>query len=346
MRPNGFRTFAMITTLGALAVFGQETAPPAPAQPEQGWRRVSDPAPAAVTEANAASGPLDAFGQRRDAPPPPDRPAAPPAAEQPANFTVPAELTAQPGAFLTVRIDQRLSSNDNAAGDAFSATLVKPLVVDGIVVAQRGQTVAGRVVEVQRSGKVKGSSRLGIELTDLTVADGQQVRIRSQFTNYVSPKSRGRDAGAVVTTTALGAAIGGAAEGGAGAGIGAAAGAAAGLIGVLLTRGHATVIEEESVLTFRLEAPVTISTARAPRAFRLVDPKEFERELTPRYQTRTVVVQPPYWGSYWGGWWPGYYSYPGYWGSGLGFYYSSRAYWGRGGNWGGGRYVGRGRGRR
>jgi hypothetical protein len=288
----------------------------------------------------AASGPLDAFGQSRNAPPPsPDR-AAPPA--EPANTAAPAELTAQPGTFLIVRIDQRLSSNDNAAGDAFSATLVKPLVVDGIVVAQRGQTVAGRVVEVERSGKARGTSRLGIELTELTAADGQQVRIRSQFTNYVSPTSKGRDAAAVATTTAAGAAIGAAAEGGVGAGIGAAAGAVAGLIGVLVTRGHAAVIEPESVLTFRLEAPVTISTARAPRAFRLVDPKEYEQELTPRYQERRVVVRPPYWGPYWGwgGWWPGYYSYP-YWGSGIGFYYSPRVYWR-----GGGHYVGRGSRRR
>jgi hypothetical protein len=292
-----------------------------------------------------AAGPLDAYGQSRNAPPPPDRDAQDRAypdrdrnAPPPPNYPVAPELTAPAGTFLTVRIDQLLSSDRNVAGDTFLATLVKPLVVDGIVVAQRGQTVAGRVSEVQRAGRTQGTSRLGIELTDLTLADGNQVRIRSQFTNYASPTSRGRDVGAVATTTAVGAGIGAVADGGVGAGIGAGAGAAAGLIGVLLTRGHATVIEPESVLTFRLEAPLVVSTARAPQAFRMVEPREYERELQQRSQARTVVVQPhPY---YYGGLYPGYGFYDPFWGPGFGFYYGPRFY-GRGYYYGGRGFYGR-----
>jgi hypothetical protein len=186
-------------------------------------------------------------------------------------------LTLKPGTFVTVRINQWLSSDRNQAGDAFSATLVRPLVVDGLVVAERGQTVGGRVTEAQKAGHVEGVSRLAIQLTDLTLVDGQQVPIRSQLLSQTGPTSVGRDAARIATTTTLGAAVGAAAGRGVGAGIGAAAGAVAGTVGVLLTRGRPTVIYPESVFTFRIETPVTFSTDHAPQAFRYVDRNDYDR---------------------------------------------------------------------
>src|SRR5438270_902253 len=72
------------------------------------------------------------------------RPAAP------VNYNVPPQVTIRPGTYLTVRVNQPLSSDRNRQGDAFSATLAKPLVVDGIVIAERGETVGGRVAEAQK----------------------------------------------------------------------------------------------------------------------------------------------------------------------------------------------------
>ncbi|MGD0201076.1 MAG: hypothetical protein ABSD27_10050 [Bryobacteraceae bacterium] len=266
--------------------------------------------------------------------------------------TLPARLTIQPGIFVTVRLDQELSSDQNDAGDAFSATLVRPVVVDGVVVAQPGQVIGGRVVEAQKAGRVQHVSRLGIELTDLTLVDGQQVRIQSQLMSLSGPTSKGRDATAIVGTTGLGAAIGAAAEGGVGAGIGAAAGAAAGVVGVLLTRGHPTVLYPEAMLTFRITAPVVISTTRAPQAFRYVNPDDYDRSA--RLQTRAPAPQRLNCGWYGCGpsLWPYYYYGPGfypyyypyypyyYWGSGFGFYYGPRFYGGGGFFRGGGHFGG------
>ena len=84
---------------------------------------------------------------------------------------MPGQLTIKPVTYVTVRISEPLSSDHNQPGDPFSATLVSPLVVDGIVVAQRGQMVAGWVVQAQKAGRVEGVSRLGIELTQLTLVD-------------------------------------------------------------------------------------------------------------------------------------------------------------------------------
>ena len=171
---------------------------------------------------------------------------------------------------MTVRVDQMLSSDKNQVGDGFAATLTRPLIADGVVVAQRGQMIGGRVSEVQKAGRVKGVSHLGVQLTDLTLVDGQQVPIDTELTNLTGPTSNGRDAGAIAGTTIMGAAIGGAADLGPGAAIGAGAGLIAGTVGVLLTRGRPTVIYPESVLTFRLADAVTISTERAPQAFHYV----------------------------------------------------------------------------
>src|SRR5262249_51278577 len=141
----------------------------------------------------------------------------------------PTHLTVRAGTYIVVRINQALSSDRNQAGDAFSASLARPLVVDGVVVAQTGQTVGGRVAEAQKAGRVTGTSRLRLQLTDLVLVDGQQLPIQSQMVTRSGPTTEGRDAGAIAGTTALGAAVGAAADWGRGAAIGAGAGAAAGV---------------------------------------------------------------------------------------------------------------------
>ena len=79
--------------------------------------------------------------------------------EDPRNYgPVPAQLTIKPGTYITVRLNQALSSDHNHAGDAFAASLVRPIVVDGVVVAGRGQTLGGRVAEAQKAGRVSGTS--------------------------------------------------------------------------------------------------------------------------------------------------------------------------------------------
>jgi hypothetical protein len=241
------------------------------------------------------------------------------------NYQVPPHLTIRPGTFVTVRINQPLSSDRNQPGDAFSGTLVQPVVVDGVVVAQPGQTVGGRVTESQKAGRVEGTSRLGVQLTDLTLVDGTPAPLHTQFISRRGPTSVGRDAGAIAGTTALGAAIGASADWGRGAAIGAGAGAVLGTLGVLLTRGHPTVIYPESVLTFRVEKPVTISTERAPQAFRYVEPDEYDK---PSYATGRPPAPQMGYGYGYPPPAPYYYSYPRpyYYGPSFGFYFGPRYY--------------------
>src|SRR5437660_682238 len=142
------RPFTMMASFlllsAALPAFSQESNPPVD-PPSNGWHR---------------------FGERRpmDQQPPP-----------------PAQLSVPAGAWITVRVNQPLSSDHNQPGDSFTATLVQPLVANGRVIARRGQTVAGRVAEAQKAGHVKGTSRLGLQLTELSLVDGQQVPLRTQL---------------------------------------------------------------------------------------------------------------------------------------------------------------------
>ncbi len=195
---------------------------------------------------------------------------------------VPSQLTLPAGAWVSVRVDQSLSSDRNQAGDVFSVTLAQPLVANGFVVARRGQTLSGRVAEAVKAGRVKGTSRLGLELTDLTLADGQVMPVRTQLVQYSGGTSHTRDATAIGTATGIGAAVGAAADGGFGAGVGAAAGAAASTIGVLLTRGRATEVYPEETLTFRTMDPLTISTERSSLAFVPVRQEDYAPDAQPR----------------------------------------------------------------
>jgi hypothetical protein len=384
---------ARYLTVGVLAsslLIGQSTQYPAPTSASSsvntsgGWKRVGD----SSTQQTAQSAPPDLStypanypsGDPNQGPPPPPQgpgPYAPQNGQQPGYYgqqpnygpqqnggqpayqqpqqPVPANLTIPAGTFITVRVNQLLSTDKNQTGDAFSASLAQPVVINGVVVAEPGQTLAGRVAESVKAGHIEGTARLGIQITELTLVDGQQLPIQSALVSRKGSTSVGRDAGAIATTTGVGAAIGAGVGWGTGAAIGAGAGAAAGIIGVLVTRGHPSVIYPEQLLTFRIETPLNVSTALAPQAFRYIQPNEYDRpmESQPSLYT-TAGAYPPvaapapgYYGAY------PYYPYPsyGYYGYGYpgfslflgGGYYGG--YWGRGGYYGGyrgGYYGGRG----
>jgi hypothetical protein len=230
-------------------------------------------------------------------------------------------------------VDEPLSSDHNQPGDTFTATLVQPLVASGRLVARRGQTVVGMVAEAQKAGRAKGTSRLGLQLIELGLADGRQIQLKTRLMQRRGDTSVGRDAAAIGTTTGVGAAIGAAADGGFGAGMGAIAGAAASTIGVLFTRGKPTVVYPEDALTFRLEAPVAISTDSSPDAFPPVNQEDYQQRPSFQRRASSGPPQPRYYGysGYYG--YPYYYDYfysPYFWGPSFGFYSGPGFFYGGG----------------
>jgi hypothetical protein len=235
--------------------------------------------------------------------------------------TVPPTVTLPAGTIIAVRTTGFLSSDQNKAGDGFNAIVDQPIVADGWVVVRRGQSVTGRVAEAQKAGRVSGVSHLGIELGEITLVDGQVIPLKTELVKSSAGTSNGRDAVSIGTTTGLGALIGAAAGGGEGAGIGAGAGAVAGIAGVLLTRGRPTVIYPETMLTFRIDSPVTISTEKGQVAFQPVNQGDYNNESDhsrrPYYGGHGYPPPPP--GYAYPYYYP-YYPYYPYYGYGYGFY--------------------------
>jgi hypothetical protein len=190
--------------------------------------------------------------------------------------SVPGTLTVPAGTVLIIHMNDYLSTDHNKIGDQFTATLENPLVVNGWVVARRGQVLVGQVKEARKAGRIKGTSELGVELTDMTVVDGRQIPILTELWKASAGTSHGQDAATIATTTGLGALIGAAADWGTGAAIGAGAGAAAGIGAVLLTRGHPTVLAPEDQLSFRLVDPVRIDTTQSQKAFQPVTQQDID----------------------------------------------------------------------
>ena len=214
-----------------------------------------------------------------------------PAANMP---PVPAALTLPAGTMITVRTRDFLASNRNKVGQAFTTNLEQPIIVGGWVVARRGQPMIGRIVTAK---KEKDESQLGVELASLTLVDGTQIPVKTELVKNVQPNAGvgGREVAGVATTTGVGAIIGGAANGGEGAGIGAGIGAAAGIVGVLLTRGRPTVIPPETVLMFRLDAPITINTEQSSVAFQPVSQDDYGNGQDDRRRPmRPVYGRPGY----------------------------------------------------
>jgi hypothetical protein len=178
---------------------------------------------------------------------------------QPEPPRIPRTVTLPAGSLIAVRLDEALSSDRNQPGDSFRAILDQPIAVDGLVVAERGARVMGKVVEAERAGRVKGLSHLALELTQLTTSDGQKVKLQTESFSKQGEASQKSDAVKIGAAAAIGAAIGAIAGGGKGAAIGAGAGGAAGTGGVMATRGKAAELPVETKVSFRLRNAVNLT---------------------------------------------------------------------------------------
>jgi hypothetical protein len=169
----------------------------------------------------------------------------------------PQPVTIAEGSRLKIRTEIELSTKSAKTGDSFAATLAEPIMIDGQVLAPRGSRVDGRVVESDPGGRVKGVATISVRLTRLRIGT-RQVEIQTGVFEREAKATKKKDAVKVGIGAGVGAAIGALAGGGQGAAIGGASGGAAGTGVVLATHGDPAVISAESVLTFKLTAPVVV----------------------------------------------------------------------------------------
>jgi hypothetical protein len=169
----------------------------------------------------------------------------------------PTAVSVPAGAILRVRVDQSLDTRTQKAGDRFTATLEEPVSVNGRVILPRGTRFVGAVTRAKSSGRLSGRSVLAVRLDSFRM-NGKTYRVGSSTVSRMSGNHKKRDIGIIGGTSAAGAMIGAIAGGGKGAAIGAGAGAAAGTAGAAATGKMNVRIPAETVMLFRLKAPIAI----------------------------------------------------------------------------------------
>ena len=167
------------------------------------------------------------------------------------------QVTVPAGTRILIRMTDSVNSREQTAGYRFSASLETNLQVGDVVVAPRATNGCSRLDSASSAGRISGSSKLALELTDIVIDGTAYPLITSTYEIKGSGKGS-NTAKDVIGGTGLGALIGGLAGGGKGAGIGALAGAAGGTAIAASKRGQQLSIPSESLLEFQLQQPMTV----------------------------------------------------------------------------------------
>jgi hypothetical protein len=233
------------------------TQPPASQPATAGATPEAAPVTLAPAPASApVAAPVTSAPETAAAPaPPPPVAAASAAAVTPPPPPAPRRLTVPTGTTIPVTITQQLSAKNNNVGDGFSGELAGPVKTSGgSTVFPRGAHVLGTVVGAKGRGRFKGAGDLAIQITSIS---GTPVSV-GIYEHAEKGKGK-RTAGMIGGGGGGGALIGGLAGGGKGALIGGLVGAGAGTAASAFTGNKDIVIPAESVVNFRLTAPVTVT---------------------------------------------------------------------------------------
>ena len=242
----------------AAAPAGQPSASQPAAQPAGQPAAASQPAPAAQPEQaeHAQAEPeAQAPAQEPEPAPAPEAQAAAPAPAPPQ----PTVVTLPRGTQISVRLDQDLGSDISQTGQRFRATVARPVVVSGQTLIPTGARAEGVVTDAKSLGKIKGEARLAVTLQRVHTPWGSYPVATSSIARVKQGKGK-RTAAMGGGGAGVGALIGGIAGGGKGALIGGLAGGGAGTAGSAFTGNKQITLPTETLLVFRLQQPVHITT--------------------------------------------------------------------------------------
>lgn len=167
------------------------------------------------------------------------------------------EVTLPEGMVLALRLTSAVSSDSSEVEDAVGAALREDIMVDGHLIVPAGAELMGHVVDIDRSGRIKGLARVAFQFTTLK-HDGDEYDLPTQAIERFADATKGEDATKIGLGAGAGAAVGAILGGGDGAVKGAAIGAAAATGAVLATRGEDVRLEPGEVMDTRLTAAVPV----------------------------------------------------------------------------------------
>lgn len=166
-------------------------------------------------------------------------------------------VTLPAGTHIRVSLDHAVASDQNRAGEEFSATVSEPVIVDEKVVIPAGARANGVLVDASESGRLKGVARLSLRLTEVQVGD-DWYDVETNAISRRGPNHKRNNWAWIGGGAAAGTVIGAIAGGGKGAAIGGPVGAGAGVAGAAITGKRDIRLSAERQLTFTLTEPVSI----------------------------------------------------------------------------------------
>lgn len=178
-----------------------------------------------------------------------------PAPRAPEVQTVPA------GTALTVTLLDGISTETNKAGDTFTANLTEPIIVEGKILAEKGDKVTGRIKALEEPGRVKGRARLELVLSEITTGN-HTYRLSTEPFTVVAGDNKDRDAAIIAGGAGAGAIIGAVTGGKKGAALGAIIGGGTGTTAVLITKGQQLELRPETRVNFVLSNDVDLPVIR------------------------------------------------------------------------------------
>ena len=178
----------------------------------------------------------------------------PPAANQPQSY----QVTIPDGTPIDVRLTDSIGSARNAGGQAFEATLDRPIVVNSSVVVPQGARVTGSILVARPSGHLKTPAELAVTLTSLQV-NGQNYDIVTSRRSWRGRSHKGHDAKWIAGASGAGALIGALIGHGEGAAIGAGIGAGGGTAAAYATGKKDILLPAETELRFVLRQALTLT---------------------------------------------------------------------------------------
>lgn len=168
------------------------------------------------------------------------------------------------GTELVVRTVETIDSRTAGADQNFSAIVERDVTnAAGRVIVPENASVQ-LVIREMSPGGATGSPEMALDIQSITV-DGRRYAVSTRDLALESDTGIGknkRTAEAIGGGAALGTIIGAIAGGGKGAAIGGIVGAAGGAGAQVLTRGRDVRVPSETVLTFKLDTPVTLQPGR------------------------------------------------------------------------------------
>lgn len=178
------------------------------------------------------------------------------------------------GSVLQCRLTQTLSTRLNAQGDAFTANVSEPVVIDGREVIPAGARIEGRIGQIQRPGRIRGVGEMRLWAEKVVMPDGAsytlsailaavygtEAKVHGEEGGLKGPNSRLRTVEEVGAGVGGGGLVGTIFGGFTGTIVGGAIGGAAGFLDTMRKRGPDLALPAGTQLNFQLTRELEVQS--------------------------------------------------------------------------------------